>query len=238
MRGTLVVGLLLLVVPPVAWWATTPPDTVGIDPTASEPLDPTEPLDRWSASWSWVGDADAPALEGREVPQAADIDAPGGAVPVHLVIPAVGVDHPIVEVGLHPDGAMEIPYDVHEIGWFVPLGIHPGDPGAAVFAGHVDSRTQGRGAFFDLQALDVGDRIAVVTEEGEQRWTVMGRARYPKTELPVARVFATSGETRLVLITCGGDFDAGRRSYADNVVVYAELAPAVTRSAPPASPAG
>jgi hypothetical protein len=229
MRGTFVVGLLLLVVPPVAWWVTSPPDAVGVDPTAGARPEPSPASDRPSAAWSWGGDAEVPTDEGRGP---AEEELPDGAAPVHLVVPAIGVDHPVVEVGLRPDGGMEVPDDVHEIGWYAPLGIRPGDAGTAVLAGHVDSRLQGRGAFFDLRGLDVGDAIVVVTDTGEQPWTVTGRTRYPKAELPVERLFATSGEPRLVLITCGGDFDVAGRSYADNVVVFAEPDASVMRSAP------
>ena len=44
---------------------------------------------------------------------------------------------------------------------------------------------------------------------------------YPKTALPVDRVWATSGPETLVLITCGGDFNPEIRRYRDNIVVYA-----------------
>jgi hypothetical protein len=60
---------------------------------------------------------------------------------------------------------MEIPEDVSTVGWY-ELGVAPGEAGSAVLAGHVDSRTQGRGAFFDLRDLDVGDRATVAHEDG------------------------------------------------------------------------
>jgi hypothetical protein len=60
MRGTLVVGLLLLVVPPVAWWLTSPPDTVGVDPTAEARPAPAPTSERSSPAWSWGGDAEVP----------------------------------------------------------------------------------------------------------------------------------------------------------------------------------
>lgn len=219
MRRTLVVGLLLVVAPPVAWWLSQPPDTVGVDPSAV------------------VAPADVRAVPPAGPPSGSDATLPPdleeasppplepeheGALPLRLAIPALGVDHPVVEVGRHPDGTMEIPHDVHEIGWYGPLGIRPGDAGAAVLAGHVDSRAQGRGAFFGLRDIEVGDAIVVGTDDGEQRWVVTGRTRYPKAELPIETVFAVEGPPRLVLITCGGEFDTGRRSYIDNVVVYAE----------------
>jgi sortase (surface protein transpeptidase) len=219
MRRTLLVGLLLVVGPPVGWWLTQPPDTVGVDPTAltSPADDPAVPASRPPSRT----DPTLPPARAERPPPPVEPEHEG-EVPLRLVIPAIGVDHPVVEVGRHPDGTMEIPHDVHEIGWYGPLGIRPGDAGAAVLAGHVDSRAQGRGAFFGLRDLDVGDVIVVGTEDGERHWVVSGRTRYPKAELPIETVFAVGGAPRLVLITCGGQFDAGRRSYTDNVVVYAE----------------
>ena len=52
-------------------------------------------------------------------------------------------------------------------------------------------------------------------------YQVVEQAMYPKTALPVDRVWATSGPETLVLITCGGDFNPEIRRYRDNIVVYA-----------------
>ena len=38
---------------------------------------------------------------------------------------------------------------------------------------------------------------------------------------PDAAVYGPTPDPQLRLITCGGDFDRSRRSYYDNVVVYA-----------------
>lgn len=141
--------------------------------------------------------------------------------PRSITIPAIGVASAVVPVGLEPDGSMEIPHDVHEVGWYEPLGVRPGDPGTAVLAGHVDDRDQGRGAFFDLRELDVGDEVIVAAGDTEQRWRVDSRTTYAKDALPIDALFVTQGAPRLVLITCGGSFDPGQRSYTDNIVVEA-----------------
>jgi sortase (surface protein transpeptidase) len=146
------------------------------------------------------------------------------AVPVSLALPTLGVDTPAVHVGLEDDGSMEIPEDVTTVGWY-ELGVAPGEAGSAVIAGHVDSRTQGRGAFFDIGQLDVGDEATVTHDDGAtSEWRVTGRTTYPKDEAPLPELFRRGGDPQLVLITCGGDFDAGARSYADNVVVLLEPA--------------
>ncbi len=50
-----------------------------------------------------------------------------------------------------------------------------------------------------------------------------GRRTYDKSSLPVDDLYRRDGEPRLLLITCGGDFDAEAGSYRSNVVVEAEL---------------
>jgi sortase (surface protein transpeptidase) len=209
----IVAGLALLIGSPIVWWYLQPPATVGeVLPAAVPPQEPEVV----------VGE---PRSELQPDRTRRFLEAPEGAHPLGIVIPSIGVDNPVIEVGLNADGSMEIPHDVQEIGWYTPTGVRPGDPGSAVMAGHVDSRTQGRGAFFDLRLLDVGDEIVVHTESGEQRWQVTGRTNYPKDYLPIAEIFTFEGDPRLVLITCGGPFDSDTRHYTENVVVYATPAP-------------
>jgi hypothetical protein len=192
-------------------------DTSEDDTAVDDPPDEDTPVD------------DAPDAE----PPAADEDDDAGAVedvgevaaPVALELPALSVDAEAVPVGLESDGAMEIPEDVATVGWY-DLGVAPNaTAGSAVLAGHVDSRTQGRGAFFDLRELDVDDEATVRHEDGsDSSWQVTARASYPKDEAPLAELFAGDGPPRLVLITCGGEFDATARSYDENIVVILEPA--------------
>ena len=50
---------------------------------------------------------------------------------------------------------------------------------------------------------------------------MVGRRQVPKTSLDDLGLFQTGGPPRLVLVTCGGRYDAARRTYEDNVVVQA-----------------
>lgn len=147
------------------------------------------------------------------------------APPVSLRVPAIEVDARVVVVGLEPDGAMEIPADVRTVGWYDPfegLGVAPGEPGTAVIAGHVDSRTQGRGAFWPLRELTRGDVIEVAHADGTvTRWRVESVVRHPKTDIPIDDIFTFDGDERLALITCGGEFDRSAGAYLDNYVVTA-----------------
>jgi sortase (surface protein transpeptidase) len=143
--------------------------------------------------------------------------------PNRLVIPAIGVEAPVVPVGLAPDGAMEIP-PATEVGWY-RLGPSPGAQGSAVLAGHIDFNGE-RGAFFDLMAIPVGAEVLVEGDGPSLRFVVTAREQIPKAEVDLARYFTHDGPHRLTLITCGGAFDRGAGRYQDNIVITATLQPA------------
>lgn len=152
----------------------------------------------------------------------ADLDTTATPTPSRLRIPAIGVDAAVGPVGVEPDGQMTVPTDVDEIGWY-RHGPVPGTTGSAVLAGHVDSRTQGRGAFFSLDRLAPGDEVEVTDVDGATTtWVVTGRQTIDKDVLPVEEVFRRDGPARLVLVTCGGAFDGSARSYRSNVIATAE----------------
>lgn len=127
--------------------------------------------------------------------------------------------YPIRSIGLEADGQLEIP-DETEIGWY-RYGATAGAPGATVLAAHV-SWNGTTGPFFELGQMDPGARIAVALDDGTTReYEVIERAQYDKTELPRDRIWRTTGDETLVLITCGGDFNPEIRRYRSNIVVYA-----------------
>ena len=155
-------------------------------------------------------------------------DLPAAPPPVitaagRLRIETLGVEAPVVEVRVRPDGELEVPPDPSTVGWWAE-GARPGaGRGSVVVDGHVDTARQGPGAFFRLGSMAVGDPVELTASDGStHRYRVTATARYPKAELPAEEVFAQDGAERLVLITCGGDFDEASRHYADNVVVFAD----------------
>jgi LPXTG-site transpeptidase (sortase) family protein len=143
--------------------------------------------------------------------------------PTSLDIDAIDItDAPVDAVGVEPDGSMEIPVDVSRIGWY-EYGPAPGDEtGSAVLTAHIDSRTQGRGVFYHLDAVAAGDTVEVAMSDGTTRTFVVDEIRQiPKVDLPTGDIFRRDGKGRLALITCGGAFDPSSRHYLDNLVVFA-----------------
>jgi hypothetical protein len=143
--------------------------------------------------------------------------APTG--PATISIPAIGVQAPIVAVGLQADGAMQLP-DPDQVGWY-KRGPRPGAPGPAVLFGHVDDRT-GPAVFYRLRELRPGDEILIGQSDGTTTRFLVGRLeRHPKTALPTSRIWTTATGRWLRLITCGGPFNRATGHYLHNVIVYA-----------------
>jgi LPXTG-site transpeptidase (sortase) family protein len=144
------------------------------------------------------------------------------SIPTRLRIPAIGVDSGLMELGLRPDGTMEVPPDGRGVGWYTEAPT-PGERGPAVVAAHVDWNRE-KGAFSDLRTLEPGDEVTVDRADGVLATFRVNRvARYPKDRFPTDEVYGDVDDPELRLITCGGDFDRDAQSYRDNVVVYASM---------------
>lgn len=144
--------------------------------------------------------------------------------PVQVIIPAIDVDSPLVNLGLNADGTLEVPNDYEKAGWFTG-GNYPGDPTGppGLLAGHVDDYT-GPAVFFELKSLVAGDEVHVVRADNTVAvFVVTATAQFPKNEFPAEQVYAPVAGSEIVLITCTGEFNENARSYLDNFVVRALL---------------
>jgi hypothetical protein len=142
------------------------------------------------------------------------------AEPVRIRIPAVGVTSSLQRLGRQRDGTIAVPRPAAVAGWYRE-GPRPGQPGPAVILGHVDSRT-GPGVFFALADLSSGAMVHVDRADGSTvAFRVTRVDRVPKARFPTDLVYAPTLQPSLRLVTCGGSYDADRRSYRDNVIVYA-----------------
>lgn len=150
-------------------------------------------------------------------------DLPEGVEPSRLVIPAIGVDAEVVDLGLNDDNSVEVPEDYSRTGW-VRHTPSPGQLGSSVIVGHIDS-TEGPAVFHRLPDLERGDTVVVAYDTGPTvRFEVTGVRRYAKSAFPTGAVYAGEGR-QLRLITCGGAFDETTGHYEDNVVVSATVVP-------------
>jgi hypothetical protein len=119
-----------------------------------------------------------------------------------------------------------VPTSFSVAGWY-DLGPAPGDPGAAVVLGHVDS-TSGPAVFYRLGDLAPGELVRVAREDGtDALFRVYAIREFAKSAFPTSLVYGRTRGAELRLITCGGPFDETTGHYLDNVVVFARaIAPA------------
>lgn len=180
-----------------------------------------------SSNRSAPATAAAPTVDDGRVPTApAPTAGPAttsslGIVPVSVAIPTLHVRAAVTPVGVSSGGVLGVPADPLVIGWWSG-GPRPGAAaGTAVLAGHVNYDGV-EGAFAHLWSVEPGDAVVVTGAGGvTESFTVTGARSYAKTGLPAAAVFDQAVSGRLVLVTCGGPFDAATGHYLDNVVVYA-----------------
>lgn len=149
--------------------------------------------------------------------------------PLAVRFAGVDIDEDIRPVGLRDDGGLEIP-GADEIGWW-RFGSSPGLPGTTVLAAHV-SWNGALGPFFRLGDAQIGDQLEVTAGDGSiRRYQVVERTMYMKGGLPTDRIWTTSGDETLVLITCGGEFNDDIHRYRHNIVVFATPVGTVTTDA-------
>lgn len=145
--------------------------------------------------------------------------------PQRLRIPALGVDMTVTDVGIEPSGQMELPVDPATAGWYRYGPDADSTQGNVMLAAHVDAVGYPIGPLAQLRSLAGGETIEVQAADGSTRtYVVESLTFYEKAALPTAELFAREGAPALVIITCGGPFDAASGHYRDNVVAVARPA--------------
>lgn len=156
-------------------------------------------------------------------------------LPVELIIPAIGVNATIIDLGLtkSPIPSLDLtkgslntspldhqPEALDEVGWYTG-SVRPGQIGPAVIAGHINY--SGPGVFEYLTDLRVGDLIYVKRFGGsivEFRVTMVQTKL--KTDFPTGGVFDPTPDAELRLISCTGTLNRVTHHYNSNVIVYAQ----------------
>ena len=187
--------------------ATAAPDTggPGAESRPPEPA-PTAPVP-------------GPAIPVR--PAAPQAQTPKDPAPRFLTVEGTTINMPIVEVGVSPNGAMEIPEPFNEAGWY-RFGRAPGAAaGTAVVAAHVDT-TSDSAPFSQLTSLAPGTLVTVQREGAASvTFRVTGVELMAKDAFDGASIFRRDGPPELKLVTCGGRWLDEQQDYGDNVIVTA-----------------
>ena len=149
-----------------------------------------------------------------------EVPNPLAASSLRLQIPSLGVDAPVITMGIDSQGVMEIPGDGQTVAWY-DFTAAPGASGNAVMSAHVDYRGE-EGVFGRIVTLEDGDEITVLSDGAALIYIVQSVELIRPEEADVARLVGSrDGAEQLTLITCGGTWDRQRREYDHRVIVQA-----------------
>jgi hypothetical protein len=140
--------------------------------------------------------------------------------PVSIAAPGVGIKMTVKPMGLTPSRAMALPETAEVAAWY-RHGAVPGDgSGAALIAAHV-SDDSGFGPFANLANATPGMTVTIQLSDGTRaEYVIVDVAQLSKQRLDIPAIL-DDARGMLVLITCGGRWDANAEHYEDNVLAWA-----------------
>jgi LPXTG-site transpeptidase (sortase) family protein len=145
------------------------------------------------------------------------------STPLQLIIPKIGVNAAVQDVGISRKGRMGVPSNYTDVGWY-RYGAIPGNKGNAVFDGHLDNGFGRDGVFKHLSELIVGDQIIIKLKDGTERTFVITEAHLLEQHTTETQdIFQREGPPHIILITCEGDWDSSTKTYAERRVITGEL---------------
>ncbi|MFD8416264.1 MULTISPECIES: class F sortase [unclassified Streptomyces] len=153
------------------------------------------------------------------------------APPVRVEVPSLGIRAPVVPRGLDARGAIDPPPygSPGTVGWWQG-GTTPGEAGAALLVGHVDTASR-PAVFYGLSSALPGGRVRVVRADGSvAEFTIEDVQVYERSSFDPDKAYGRriAGRPELRLVTCGGTYDKAAKEYTANVVVSAYLTGAGT----------
>ncbi len=190
-----------------------PNDTVSPSPSASESASPSpSPSEQevTAASLAPSPDADVETCD-------------RGEVPANMVVDAVDMNLDI-EVLETVDGVMQAPTGAEFASWYRETS-RLGEEGPIVIAGHLNYWNVPEGPFYALAQMQAGDIITVTGDDGGvYQYEVGSTTQFPSDASPnelFESVDQSAGGETMVLITCGGEWDASMSEYNERTVVVA-----------------
>jgi sortase (surface protein transpeptidase) len=171
-----------------------------------------------------------PAGYEKAIPTATTVPLPDVAPPTRMIIEKIGVDAPIITLGLDANSRPEVPYDPYVVTWY-DFSAKPGQGSNAVFSGHVDWTVNGQpvtGVFWGLRDLAEGDMMKIILEDAtELRYRVTDNVAVPYDDPEGEKAMYPTPNDVITLISCGGTWVPNPSSslggnYTHRVVVRAE----------------
>ncbi|MEI8130474.1 MAG: ice-binding family protein [bacterium] len=142
--------------------------------------------------------------------------------PNHMLIPLIHLDVSLESIGLTKSGALDVPKDFNNAGWF-NLGPRPGEQGNAVIDGHYGWKNGVPAVFNLIHTLHTGDVIFVNDTKGKTVSFSVREIRTYDSVMDAHSVFVASDTSaHLVIITCSGVWVPSLSTYSNRLVIFAD----------------
>lgn len=213
LRHTAVAAALLLALSACSAAGEPAPTAAPPASQAPEPSTAPDPAEEPAATSEEPAAAEPTAAE----PMAA-------STPVRVDIPALDRRADLITTGMRADRTLEVPPDAEgsPASWYDGSPT-PGEAGASVLLGHVNSLSDDSGVFYDLQSLEPGDEVHVTREDGSVATFEITRTEsFAKDEFPTRDVYYPVPDAELRLITCD-NLDGTAEGFPNNFIVFATL---------------
>ena len=142
-----------------------------------------------------------------------------------IIIPKIKVDAPFsYKVVPNPGGQMPNPNGPLDVAYYdfsawPGLGGLPLSGGNVVVAGHVDYINHGPAVFWELDQLEVGDRVQIRMKDGTiVEYAIEFNKHIEASDANWEAIVAGTADESITLITCGGEFSAGH--YSDRQILW------------------
>lgn len=181
-----------------------------------------------SAKTSFIKFSRKAGLNSTPRPVAAPTPTPTPAPnPVRITIPKMNINTGIVGVGLVSETKqMDVPENAMEVGWY-KYGPSPGETGAAILNGHLDTPTGAPAIFYFLNSLIAGDEFYITNEIGERMKFIVNEVyNLPLDNFPKDLIYGKRDYSQVSLITCSGIWNQATKSYSNRIAVIAKKDPA------------
>lgn len=131
------------------------------------------------------------------------------------------IDFNLIDIGVEPDGKLEVPKNWDEGGWYVK-SAYPGEKGNLIINAHYDTNTGAPGALYNLKNVKINDRVYVVDQLGRTfAYEVTDLFEIDIQDPNRLKIFdSKKDKSELTLITCGGVWNY-KSGYNKRLVVKA-----------------
>jgi LPXTG-site transpeptidase (sortase) family protein len=148
-----------------------------------------------------------PAGHDEPTPPATITPLPEVATPARMVIEKMGMDAPIITLGLDANRLPEVPDDPDVVAWY-DFSTKPGQGSNAVFGGHVDWTVNGQpvtAVFWGLGELEEGDVVKILLkDDSELQYRVTDNVALGYDDPEGVKVMYRTPNDVITLISCGG----------------------------------